>query len=97
MDTIDWDKELNSCKNDVEEQWRLLTARFQLAKNKFIVKPTSQHVRNRPLDNETRQAVKRKHRAWQRYMETKDPDKYREYTKARNKVRSMTRQLEKKV
>ncbi len=101
MDSIDWEKALISCNNKVEEQWNFIMARLQYVKNQFIpnkiVKSTSQHVSNRPLNKETRQAVKRRRRAWQRYMETKDPDKYREYTRARNKVRSMTRKLQKKV
>ena len=39
--------------------------------------------------------IKKKHRAWQRYIETRDQKKYRDYTKLRNKVRAMTRKLQK--
>ena len=35
--------------------------------------------------------IRKKHRAWQRYMETKDGEKYQDYCKARNKVKSLVR------
>ena len=40
---------------------------------------------------------KHKNRAWQRYLETRSPDKYRDYTKARNKLRKLTRKAAKEV
>jgi len=36
-----------------------------------------------------------KNRLLQRYMETRDPEKYKEYTRQRNKVRAMTRKSQK--
>ena len=34
---------------------------------------------------------------WQRYIETRDEDKWREYCKARNKVKKLTRQARKNI
>ena len=35
-----------------------------------------------------------KYRSWQRYLETRDPEKYKEYTRQINKVRDMTRKIQ---
>ena len=42
-------------------------------------------------------AIKKKHRAWQRYYETKEISKYKEYVKNRNKVKKITRQAKKRL
>ena len=44
-----------------------------------------------PVDRDTIQKSRKKNRMWQRYMETRDTSKYREYTKLRNQVRRLTR------
>jgi hypothetical protein len=44
-----------------------------------------------PLDEKTRMKIRKKHRAWQRYIETKDGQKYVEYCKLRNQVKKLTR------
>ena len=42
-------------------------------------------------------AIKKKHRCWTRYIETKSTDKYKEYVRARNKVNKIIRQAQKKL
>lgn len=42
-----------------------------------------------PLSQEVRRSIKRKHRAWERYQSNRDNTSYRNYTKARNKVKSL--------
>ncbi len=44
-----------------------------------------------PLHEKTVEKIKKKHRCWQRYMETKDEKKYKEYTKVRNQAKKMGR------
>jgi hypothetical protein len=44
-----------------------------------------------PLSAATVKCIRRKHRLWTRYMETRDDDRYREYCKARNKVKTVIR------
>ena len=44
-----------------------------------------------PLDAKTVEKIKKKHRCWQRYMETRDEKKYKEYTRVRNQVKGMVR------
>jgi hypothetical protein len=43
-----------------------------------------------------KQAMKKRNRAWTRYMETRSETKYREYTKLRNKVNNLTRKARKR-
>jgi hypothetical protein len=44
-----------------------------------------------PLDAKTVQKIKKKHRCWTRYRETGDKQKYQEYAKTRNQVKSAIR------
>ena len=44
-----------------------------------------------PLDEKTITKIKKKHRAWQRYMESREVGKYRKYVKLRNQVKNMIR------
>ena len=50
---------------------------------------------NFPLNANTRNLIRRKHRLWTRYMETSDGTKYIEYCKSRNKLRALKRKLRK--
>ncbi|XP_033753210.1 uncharacterized protein LOC117336708 [Pecten maximus] len=54
-----------------------------------------------PLKESILKKINKKHRAWQRYMETKSEEKYKEYAKIRNQlkwgVRKSKRELEKKI
>ena len=40
-----------------------------------------------PLDEKTITKIKKKHRAWQRYMESREGGKYKKYVKLRNQVK----------
>ena len=44
------------------------------------------------FDNDVLQAIKKKHRSWQRYVETQSGEKYLEYVRWRNKVTKLTKQ-----
>lgn len=46
---------------------------------------------------EISKAVKRKHRLWQRYIETKDGKKYEEYRQARNKAKGLIRDFHRRI
>ena len=98
----DWNTILEQHKGDIESLWSTLKSKIKEAeKNHIPVKtynPTSQRKRTQtPLDKETMQATKRKHRCWQRYIETRNQDKYKDYTRQRNKVRKLTRRLQKEL
>ncbi len=44
-----------------------------------------------PMDNRLRAVIRNKHRCWTRYMETRNPQRHRDFCKLRNKVTKMTR------
>ena len=46
---------------------------------------------NISLSSETLKCIRRKHRLWERYMEKGSAESYREFCKARNKVKRQTR------
>jgi hypothetical protein len=47
-----------------------------------------------PINKGTKQLIKRKHRLWARYMETKDPEVEKKYKSIRNQVRQNSRNHE---
>lgn len=47
------------------------------------------------MNKEMKEAVNKKHRCWQRFIETHDPEKYKMFTRQRNKVQNMTREAQK--
>ena len=44
-----------------------------------------------------KKSIKKKHRSWQRYMETKDKNKYAEFARARNKVKAISKRAQKEL
>ena len=44
-----------------------------------------------------KKSIKKKHRSWQQYMETKDKSKYAEFARARNKVTVISKRAEKEL
>ena len=53
------------------------------------------HKKN--VNKEVLRTIRRKHRLWQRFVETKDGQKYELYKKTRNKVKSMLRSCHRKL
>ena len=74
---IDWEKELGY-SNPIEML------------NKVIEKLNKPIDKNIP-ESKPRNTKERKHRLWERYMEDRSKEKHREYCKARNKVKRLTR------
>ena len=65
------------------------------AQDKYIPKKTVAGGNKKKTQGITAvKVIKKKHRAWQRYMETQSEEKYREYTRLRNKVKSITRRAQ---
>ena len=99
LSDIDWTRELYKRKN-INEQWLFIKETLNTAIKKHIPRRT---VRARgkkgkgQLDKKTREIIRKKHRAWQRYRESQftDETKLQIYRRLRNKVRKITRQLQK--
>ena len=89
--TIDWDALLDPLQNSVDAQFTVFQEKLMAATEKFIpyCHANSGTKSNRPpMDKKVRKLNRRKNRLWTRYMETCDIDKYKEYCRCHNKVRS---------
>lgn len=76
---------------------------FNEAKKKFIPKVKSNITRKArkhnymPLDEKVVRKIKKKHRCWQRFMETRDGTKHKEYAKMRNQVKGLVRKAKREM
>ncbi|KAK3887077.1 hypothetical protein Pcinc_008842 [Petrolisthes cinctipes] len=97
--TQEWTKQIEA-EECIETQWKLFRDKLKEAEEKHIPSKYINYfdLRKSKLNNlnkETREAIRKKHRCWQRYMETRDQEKFREHTKQRNKVKKLTRKIDK--
>lgn len=92
----DWVALLAPSSEDVEAQWNIFHKKIKSAEETCV--PTVQyHPKKKALhvDNNILRLVKRKHRSWTRYIETRDEGKYLEYIRLRNQVRNISRNARK--
>ena len=89
---VDWNQLLNQHPDNLEQQWGLFLNTYNHAIEECIPR---KKIKNRntskpqiPLSNETVRLIKKKHRLWTRYYETKQEHKLQEYKKIRNKVKN---------
>ena len=79
----------------VDEKWEELKKRILNAIQNHVPKRSSKLItskkQNFPLPNQLLSKIRKKNRCWQRYMETRDDSKYRDYVKLRNQVRNECR------
>ena len=91
---IDWEEEFKRA-DTCEEQWKILVNHLRIARENWVPlqtsKPKWRDKGKFPLDKNCIRKKNKKHRSWQRYIETKEDDKWKEYCKHRNQVRKMTR------
>ena len=90
---LDWELELSKFKT-IDEKWNFFKNKVKESVDENIPKKRvgKNHKFKPGLMNERLLAkIRKKHRAWQRYMETKEGEKYQEYCKIRNKVKSLVR------
>ncbi|KAK6167371.1 hypothetical protein SNE40_021416 [Patella caerulea] len=98
---INWEEYLR--EDDPNVLFDLFLAKFNKAKEKSIPKIDQKKAYKAkkhnyiPLDDKTVKRIKKKHRCWQRYMETKDGKLYQEYIKTRNQVKSLIRKAKKNM
>ena len=101
---VDWKNlfKASNCENDANIQYKVFLEKFNIALNACI--PKKEIILDKPhgrttgktiMDHTALKAIRKKHSAWKRYMETKEANKYLEYCKIRNKVRQITRQIRK--
>ena len=95
LSNIDWSKKIGWI-TDPEEAYEVFTETLSTLYEKYI--PTkivgTGNKYKKSYDKDTVRAIKKKHRAWQRYMETRSGQKYIEYVRQRNKVSKLTQKAQ---
>ena len=104
---INWNEELGNREEDVNYQWHFIKEKIELAMEKHVLKWKIKigHTKHKcklqhkcKLNNETRELIRRKHKAWQRYAESHytDENKLMMFQRLRNKVSEATRYHQKR-
>ena len=92
---LDWNHLLRAAK-DTDEIWTIVKEKIKAAIDKNIPKSVISGKNNTKThniqDRKVLALVRKKHRAWNRYLETRQADKYRSYCKIRNKVRKLSKE-----
>ena len=86
------------CKGDVEILWNIVKDGLNLGTEKFIPKFKLLNWKQKdkwkaPLSKELRELIKKKHRLWHMYIESKSSSALLEYKTIRNRVRKETRNV----
>ena len=84
---------------NAQQQWDLLSDRIKECEEKYIpskiIEINGDTKYKDKLPSHIRGKIKNKHNLWKRYMETRLSKTYREYCKARNKVKNMIKYFRK--
>ena len=94
---LNWNEELAKHDHDIEQQWNIIKTNIINSQKKHIPtvdinkKQAWQKKGSIPLNQDVVKEIKRKHRLWQRYMETKSLEKFNQYKEQRNKVNKLLR------
>ena len=90
----DWEEMLRNCNQDIDDAWCTFKDFFNTCKNKHVphkeIEPKTKKW-SIPFNDDLLKDIKRKHRSWNRFLETRSEDKLKEYKKYSNKVRNLTR------
>ncbi len=91
---IDWKEAFSECPDDPCQQYDIFCTHVLATQESHVPKfdPNKARRHKFPVNHKVRQAIRKKHRAWQRFMETKSANKLQDYNRHRNKVRKLTRQ-----
>ena len=85
FEKVDWEKEFIDMS--VNDMWRSFRIKIEEAKSKFVPKTiVGENKRKKWLDKCTLTSVRKKHRLYAKWLETKTGETYMEYKKALNKL-----------
>ena len=91
---VKWEQVVNE-DDHVNKQWKNFSDIIKENMDKHIPKrkivPGRKKKHLTPLDKNAVKKIKKKHRAWTRFMESRESKHYQIYCQLRNKVRSITR------
>ena len=93
---INWNQTLNTKGEDTDTNtmWNNFEEKISEVQDSCI--PHKMFDTNRknwqlPVNQDVREIIRKKHRLWTRYIETRDQEKHQAYKKIRNKLRNITR------
>ena len=93
LSSIDWEEKLST--QDVNKQLTVFKDTVLCIQDKYIPKHKSRAATDRKgktnIDLNTLKVIRKKHRCWSRFLETWDGERYKEYCKLCNQVKSLTR------
>ena len=90
---VAWDQLLTDAEGDPDAMYDIFCKKILELHERHIptriINGPSKHKAYRLTPIE-KKSIKKKHRSWQRYMETKYKNKYAEFARARNKVKAIS-------
>ena len=93
MNEVKWEEELEKLET-IDSKWQFIKENITSSIHRHIPKRNPPRFRKNKtcmFSENILAKIRKKHRAWQRYIETKDGQKYKDYCQIRNKVKSLTR------
>ena len=93
--TLDWDELMEN--KDTNEMIDIFMTKLNSEMNEHIPKRKNSARKNSvPLSEEIRALIRKKHRAWEKYMKHNNEENYKIYTRTRNKVKLIVAKERKK-
>jgi len=97
--TCNWEEILNAEENSIDDMWNIFKHKMLEGIKMYVPEPNKYNILKKdswkcPLSKDVRLLVKKKHRMWTRYMETRDQNYFNQYKYYRNKVRNETRHVQ---
>lgn len=94
---LNWDKMLDPSKFSIDEMWEKFKLIMLEGMNKFIPRRGKRNNASKknfqPYNKDLHQLIRRKHRLWNRWIQTRDEHKFTEYKTVRNAVKRETIKL----
>ena len=95
LDRLDWE-EMFAGKS-VQENWANLRDTILDLQEKFIPKTSSDNLNHKfRVSKDLLGKIKKKHRQWTRYMETRDPRHFNNFCRLRNQIKQDVRKVKNK-
>ncbi len=93
---VDWVSELQG--KDTEESWAIIKDNLNRVIETYVPKVRAKgKQRKKWMDKGTLESVRKKHKLFRKWTESRDGQAYQEYVRARNKARSNCRKAKKKL
>ena len=96
----DYIRVCDSISNDPNKQYEIFRQKYQEVVDICVpIRKVSEtdSPKGKAIDPKVLKRIRKKHRAWQRFLETRDGKAHQIYCRERNQVRSLTRKFQKEL